>query len=58
MSDLAHEIQVALRGLCRDRAFALPVLLTLTLCIAANGRCSLWCTRCSCNPFLSPAPIA
>jgi putative ABC transport system permease protein len=37
MPDIADEVRVALRGMSRDKAYALPVLLTLTLCIAANA---------------------
>src|SRR5262245_4586472 len=37
MSELAAEIRIALRAMARDKAFALPVLLTLTLCLAANA---------------------
>jgi hypothetical protein len=37
MAELAREIRVALRGMLRDKSFALPVLLTLTLCLAANA---------------------
>jgi predicted permease len=37
MSDIADEVRVALRGMSRDKTYALPVLLTLTLCIAANA---------------------
>ena len=37
MSDLASEIRVGLRGIRRDKTFALPVLVTLALCIAANA---------------------
>src|SRR5687768_16082766 len=36
MSELLHEVRVALRGMVRDKKFALPVLLTLTVCVAAN----------------------
>ena len=36
MSELVHEVRVALRGMARDKKFALPVLLTLTVCVAAN----------------------
>jgi predicted permease len=37
MTSFFGEIRTALRGMVRDRVFALPVLLTLTLCIAANA---------------------
>ena len=37
MSELVHEIRIALRAMARDKSFALPVLLTLTLCLAANA---------------------
>src|SRR5437764_12648345 len=37
MQQLGAEFRIALRAMGRDRAFALPVLLILTLCIAANA---------------------
>jgi predicted permease len=37
MHEIVQEIRVALRGMSRDKKFALPVLLTLTLCVAANA---------------------
>ncbi len=37
MSELVHEIRIALRAMARDKSFAVPVLLTLTLCLAANA---------------------
>ena len=37
MAELIAEIRVALRGMVRDKTFALPVLLTLVVCIAANA---------------------
>src|SRR5581483_2463321 len=37
MQQLGNEIRLAFRGLRRDSAFAVPVLVTLTLCIAANA---------------------
>ncbi len=37
MSELAHEVRIAWRAIWRDKTFALPVLLTLTLCLAANA---------------------
>jgi len=37
ISGIVREVRYALRGLRREKAFALPVLLTLTLCIAANA---------------------
>ena len=37
MAAIVDEIRYALRGMKREKAFALPVLLTLTICIAANA---------------------
>jgi predicted permease len=37
MSELLGEIRIALRAMARDKSFALPVLVTLTLCLAANA---------------------
>ena len=37
MPELGHEIRIAWRGMRRDKAFAVPVLLTLTLGLAANA---------------------
>jgi ABC-type lipoprotein release transport system permease subunit len=41
MSDISDEVRVALWGMSRDKTYALPVLLTLTLCIAANAAVAL-----------------
>ncbi len=37
MAELIDEIRVAWRGVLRDKTFALPVLITLSLCLAANA---------------------
>jgi predicted permease len=37
MAELVSEMRIALRAMGRDKTFALPVLLTLTLCLAANA---------------------
>lgn len=37
MPELAREVRVAVRAMLRDKTFALPVLLTLVVCIAANA---------------------
>jgi predicted permease len=37
MSELGREIRVALRAMLRDKTYALPVLVTLALCVAANA---------------------
>ncbi|HEV3455676.1 MAG TPA: ABC transporter permease [Thermoanaerobaculia bacterium] len=56
MSDLAYEIRVALRGLSRDKAFAVPVLLTLILCIAANAAVFTVVYSVLLHPLPLPAP--
>jgi len=37
MHQLAAELRMALRTMARDRAYSIPVLLTLTLCLAATA---------------------
>src|SRR5438105_2721553 len=37
MNELVQEVRLAIRSLARERSFTLPVLLTLTVCIAANA---------------------
>jgi predicted permease len=37
MTEIVREIRIAMRGMARDKTFALPVLLTLVVCIAANA---------------------
>ncbi len=37
MPELGREIRVALRAMLRDKTYALPVLVTLALCVAANA---------------------
>ena len=37
MAELVQEVRVALRGMARDKKYALPVLLTLAVCVAANA---------------------
>ena len=56
MPEIAQEIRIALRGMVRDKSYALPVLLTLTLCLAANATMFTVVHSVVLQPLPVPAP--
>jgi predicted permease len=56
MPEIVREIRLAVRAMARDKTFALPVLLTLTICVAANAAVFAVVSSVILRPLPLPAP--